>query len=115
MQGFEAIKHLLGHSTGYRFVLGCRDVKRTEQAFNEVDYNKTKHSFDFLPLELSDLKNVRSFAQQVLKQTDKIDYLVLNAALTKAANEDGINGSNWCETYLVNHLCKSSPCMHALC
>jgi hypothetical protein len=60
-----------------------------------------------LPLELSDLKTVKSFAQLALNKLgqDKIDYLLLNAAATQAAEQPGQRQSKWCESYVVNHLC----------
>lgn len=61
-----------------------------------------------LPLELSDLKGVKSFAEQTLEKLgkDKIDYLLLNAGISKGAQEPGPNGSKWCESYIVNHICE---------
>jgi hypothetical protein len=64
---------------------------------------------DVLPLELSDLKAVKNFSQQVLDRLsgngDKLDYLLLNAAQSHGAEKPGLNGSKWCETHIVNHLC----------
>jgi len=65
------------------------------------------------------LKTVKSFAQQTLEKLgqDKIDYFMLNAAITNSAEKPGSHGSKWCEAYIVNHLCEilfsiplSSPC-----
>ena len=51
---------------------------------------------------------VKSFSQSALETIgkDKLDILLLNAGVNKAAEEPGINGSQWCEAYLVNHLSK---------
>ena len=61
-----------------------------------------------LPLELSDLRGVKTFAQQALEKLgqDKVDYLLLNAAITDSAEKPGPHGSQWCEAYVVNHLCE---------
>lgn len=60
-----------------------------------------------LPLELADLRGVRTFAQQALDKIgrDPVDYLVLNAGISDGAG-DGPNprGSRWCEAHVVNHL-----------
>jgi hypothetical protein len=60
-----------------------------------------------LPLELSDLNTVKDFAEQTLAKLgqDKIDYLLLNAAVTQGKEEPGHSQAKWCESYVVNHLC----------
>ena len=73
-----------------------------------MQYNATTHSVSILPLDLADLKTVKSFAQQTLDnlKKDKLDILFLNAGMNKAAKGPGVYGSPWCEAYVVNHLCK---------
>ncbi|KAK6977512.1 WW domain-containing oxidoreductase [Favolaschia claudopus] len=107
--GFEVIKHLLAQPQPYRFILGVRDVPTTQAAYNRVQYDKSQHTLTLLPLELSDLRTVKTFAGQVLERlggngSEGIDYLMLNAARSHAAEGPGPNGSKWCETYVVNHL-----------
>lgn len=107
-QGFEAIKQLLAQTQPYRFILGCRDTKTVQSAYDGLSYDKKTHSVDLLPLELSDLRTVKKFAFQTLERlcSDKLDILFLNAALIKPADQPGINGSKWSEQYVVNHLCQ---------
>ena len=105
-QGFEAIKQLLTQpQQPYRFVLGARDVPRTQAAYDAVKYDSSKHDLTVLPLELSDLKSTKSFAQQALSALDstKVDYLFLNAGITNGA-EQPTGKSKYCEAYVVNHL-----------
>ena len=101
------MKQLLVQNQPYRFILGVRDTQRTKAAFDEVQYDSANHSLTLLPLELADLKNVRSFAQQALQHLGetKVDYLFLNAGMYKSAAGPGPHGSRWSETYIVNHLC----------
>lgn len=108
MQGFELVKQLLAQAEPYRFILGARDTARSKKAFDELKYDAAKHSLTFLPLELANLKGVKSFAQQTLEKlgNDKLDFLLLNAGMVKAADSH-VEGSKWCEPYIVNHLCKS--------
>jgi len=104
--GFEAIKQLLTQpQQPYRFVLGARDVPRTQAAYDAVKYDSSKHDLTVLPLELSDLKSTKSFAQQALSALDstKVDYLFLNAGITNGA-EQPTGKSKYCEAYIVNHL-----------
>ncbi|KAK4110859.1 NAD(P)-binding protein [Canariomyces notabilis] len=107
--GFELVKQLLAQPTqAYRFILGARDVGRTQAAYDALRYDAGRHSLTVLPLELSDLGgSVRAFAQQTLQRLGpdgKVDYLLLNAAIANGAEKQGPKGSRWCEAYVVNHL-----------
>lgn len=105
------MKQLLSKSQPWRFVLGCRDTKTAQAEFDKLSFDRSKHSVTVLPLELSDLKTVKMFAQQTIDKlgSDKLDILMLNAALIKNADAPGPNGSKWCEPYVVSHLCKLWP------
>ncbi|KAJ8126787.1 hypothetical protein O1611_g6851 [Lasiodiplodia mahajangana] len=111
--GFEAIKQLLSESRPYNFILGARDTKTATDAYNELKYDTSKHKLTIVPLELNNMKSVKTFAQQSLEKlgASPIDYLMLNAAtaMTKKVAESGPHGSKWTETYLVNHLSLSPP------
>ncbi|KAF2664880.1 NAD(P)-binding protein [Microthyrium microscopicum] len=104
--GFEAVKQLLNQTQPYKFLLGCSNTNTAQTAYDELKYDSKKHSVTVLPLDLSDLRTVKKFAAQTLKQigSDKLDFLFLNAATVKVANEPGVNGSKWSEPYVVNHL-----------
>ncbi|KXX77792.1 WW domain-containing oxidoreductase [Madurella mycetomatis] len=109
--GFELVKQLLSQtSQPYRFILGVRDVDRTQAAYDTLTFDSTRHNLTVLPLELSDLRATRAFAQQTLQllgegaQGTTLDYLLLNAAITNGAEMPGPRGSKWCESYIVNHL-----------
>lgn len=84
-------------------------MSKLEADLAQVQFDQAKHSFSVLPLQLSDLKNVATFAAQTLKSLgqDKLDYLLLNAAVISANDGPGPLGSKWSEQYVVNHLCKS--------
>ncbi|KAJ7186124.1 hypothetical protein C8R46DRAFT_982931 [Mycena filopes] len=105
--GFEAVKQLLGRQERYRFILGVQEVVETQEAYKALQFDASLHSVDLLPLELSDLKSVQSFARQVLEKLGSgeiLDVLWLNAGMSRPATAPGPNGSKWCETYIVNHL-----------
>ena len=116
MKGFEAIKQLLEQTQSYKFILGARDTKTTQAAYDRLKYDG-KHSVTLLPLDLSDLKGVGTFARQTLAKLgqDKLDYLFLNAGMVKSATEPGPNGSKWSEPYVVNHLCAHIIILFLLC
>ncbi|KUI65485.1 WW domain-containing oxidoreductase [Cytospora mali] len=104
--GFELVKQLLAQAEPYRFILGARDTETTKKAYDELKFDSATHSVTVLPLELSNLKGVKSFSQQTLQKLgqDKLDYLLLNAGVAKGAEGPGPYGSKWCEPYIVNHL-----------
>ncbi|KAI8179436.1 putative short-chain dehydrogenase reductase protein [Colletotrichum sp. SAR 10_75] len=104
--GFEAIKQLLAQTQPYKFILGGRNTSAAKEAYDGLHFDSSRHSLKVVPLELSNLKTVRSFAQETLDSLgqDKLDYLFLNAAQNKGAEAKGPFGSNWCESYIVNHL-----------
>ncbi|KAM0335023.1 hypothetical protein ACHAQA_000057 [Verticillium albo-atrum] len=104
--GFEAIKQLLQQSQPYRVILGARNTEGAQKAFGALKFDASKHNVTVLPLELADLRGVRTFAQQALEKLgqDKVDYVLLNAAITDSAVNPGPHGSKWCESYVVNHL-----------
>lgn len=89
----------------WNFILGVRDIVKVQTAVDGLKYDNSKHKLTLLPLDLSQIKNVKTFAQQTLGKlgpTGKIDYLLLNAGIAKSA-ESGFH-SKWCESYIVNHL-----------
>ncbi|KAI1800177.1 NAD(P)-binding protein [Daldinia bambusicola] len=104
--GFELVKQLLAQTQPYKFILGARDTKTAQAAFDGLKYDNSKHSLTIFPLELSNLKTVKTFSQQALDKLgqDRIDYLLLNAAIGKNAEQPGPFGSKWSEPYIVNHL-----------
>lgn len=107
-QGFELVKQLLGQTQPYKFILGARDTKGAQAAYDRFNYDSSKHKLSIFPLELSHLNVVKSFALQILDNLgkDKVDYLLLNAAVVKHNDEPGPHGSKWSEAYIVNHLCE---------
>lgn len=90
----------------WNFILGVRDTVQVQRAFDGLKYDTSKHRLTLLPLDLSQFKNVKTFAQQTLGKlgsAGKIDYLLLNAGLAKGAEKSGFH-PKWCESYIVNHL-----------
>ncbi|KAK2595283.1 hypothetical protein QQS21_006998 [Conoideocrella luteorostrata] len=103
--GFEVLKQLLEQATAYNIILGARDTKTTSSAVEKLQYDRTANGVTVLPVDLADLKGVNSFAKQTLDKVGqgKIDYLLLNAGMFRAAEEKGSHGSKWCEAAVVNH------------
>ncbi|KAF9737362.1 hypothetical protein PMIN06_013011 [Paraphaeosphaeria minitans] len=95
--GFEAIKQLLAQSQAYRFILG---------GLRQLVLRQAEAQCDSPPIPASDLRTVKTFATQTLEKlgSSEIDLLLLNAGINKPADEPGVNGSRWCESYVVNSL-----------
>ena len=64
---------------GWTVVMAVRDPARGEKAINELDLDRG--SVAVLPLDLSDLRCVRAFAQAVATGSAPLDALVCNAAV----------------------------------
>ncbi|KAJ6091480.1 hypothetical protein N7467_003449 [Penicillium canescens] len=89
--GYEAIKQLLEQNQqSYNFILGARDTAGTQAAYDALNFDTAKHSVAILPLDLSDLRS--------------LDSLFLVAGTLDSADGPGPHGSQWCESYVVNHL-----------
>jgi NAD(P)-dependent dehydrogenase (short-subunit alcohol dehydrogenase family) len=110
--GFELIKQLLTQSQPHKIILGARNANDVEVAYNNIEFDKTKHSLFIFPLDLSDLKGTRIFAEQTLQNLGKgkVDCLLLNAGIVKSAEEPQSWKSKWSEQYVVNHLCEYLLC-----
>lgn len=108
------MKQLLAQTEPYRLIIGARDTVTSKKAFDELQYDNKKHSLTLLPLELANIKGVKSFAQQTLEKlgNDKLDFLLLNAGMVKDADSP-VQGSKWCEPFIVNHLCELLYLNHA--
>jgi NADP-dependent 3-hydroxy acid dehydrogenase YdfG len=111
--GFELIKQLLAQSQPYKFILGARDTKGVSASFGALNYDSKTHDLSIFPLELSDMKTVKTFAAQTLEKLGKgkVDCLLLNAGMVKGDDGSllGPHGSKWTEQFIVNCLCKA-PC-----
>ncbi len=105
---------MLEQSQPYRVILGARNTKAAQEAYDGLSFDKAANPITILPLELNNLRNVQSFAKETLEKLgqDKIDYLLLNAGITNGSEEPGPHGSKWCEAYIVNHLCECFRRIH---
>ncbi|PHH80463.1 hypothetical protein CDD80_1473 [Ophiocordyceps camponoti-rufipedis] len=100
--GFEAVKQLLSNPQPYRVILGARRVDDTKSALDALGHNR---AVTVLPLDLADVRQVKTFARAALDVVgkDPIDYLLLNAGIIKNADEGPSYKYKWCEAAVVNH------------
>ncbi|KAL8341663.1 hypothetical protein RB598_003546 [Gaeumannomyces tritici] len=108
--GFEMVKQLLSQvDQPYRLILGARDTAKARTDFDSLGFDAARHSLTVLPLELTDLAGVRTFAKKALEDLGRsddgrLDYLVLNAAAAFPAETGDPNRSKWCDAYTINYL-----------
>ncbi|NME68084.1 oxidoreductase [Flammeovirga aprica] len=64
-----------------KVILACRNMQKAESAMQDI--RKTVPNADLLamPLDLSDLESVRSFAQSYTEKFDSLDLLINNAGI----------------------------------
>lgn len=92
--GLETVRQLTSQNA--TVILACRNESKAQAAIDDVGSGK------FLPLDLSDLSSVRSFAKDFLSSYDRLDVLVNNAGIMACPygkTKDGFENQIGC-----NHL-----------
>ena len=77
--GYEAGLALAGRNA--RVILAVRDVKKGEDAAQKIHQKYPQSQVTVMPLDLSDLISVRSFAQAFLAKYDYLNILINNAGV----------------------------------
>ena len=63
---------------GATIIMGCRDVKKAQKAAEKIKV-ESKEPVHVIPLDLSSLASVKSFAKEIQTLTPKVDILINNA------------------------------------
>lgn len=98
--GFEAARMLAENSA--TVVLAVRSTQRGDEAADAIRKSAPKADLDVMPLDLSDLSSVRSFAHAFQNKYDRLDILMNSAgimAVPESKTEDGFE-----RQFGVNHL-----------
>jgi NAD(P)-dependent dehydrogenase (short-subunit alcohol dehydrogenase family) len=61
--------------------MACRDLKKAENAAKEIKNKNPNAKIVIMKLDLSSLKSVHNFAEEVSKQEPVIDILINNAGV----------------------------------
>jgi NAD(P)-dependent dehydrogenase (short-subunit alcohol dehydrogenase family) len=77
--GYETALALADH--GAHVVLACRNKEKARRAFDELENDLDRSSFELLALDLSDLVSVRRAAEQFLAEHARLDLLINNAGV----------------------------------
>ncbi|XP_072178914.1 retinol dehydrogenase 11-like [Diadema setosum] len=66
---------------GARVIMACRNPTKAQAALAEVRQRSGSDNVVFKQVDTSDLKSVRAFADQILKEEDRLDILINNAGI----------------------------------
>jgi protochlorophyllide reductase len=87
---------------GATVVLACRSLERADAAAADIRRRTPGAELEIRTLDLADLASVRSFAEQLRRDHDRLDLLINNAGLMALDESTTVDGF---ETQLgVNHL-----------
>ncbi|KAF7700970.1 dehydrogenase/reductase SDR family member 13-like [Silurus meridionalis] len=85
---------------GARVILACRNQQKAEAAISDIKKVTGSTDVEYMQLDLSSLKLVRSFAETFLKKESRLDVLINNAGLVA----DGRTEDGFGIEFGVNHL-----------
>ncbi|AMO72002.1 oxidoreductase [Sphingorhabdus sp. M41] len=97
--GYQAAKLLAGR--GARVLLGCRSAEKAEEAMADIRAVYSEADMRFIPLDLGDLKSIRSAANLVVEEP-RLDVLINNAGIMMPPREETADGFE--SQFGVNHL-----------
>lgn len=91
--GFETARSL--SFFGCRVLLACRSKEKTNEAIEKIrkERESAGERCSFIPLDLCSMESVKQAAQQIKKEVNHIDMLILNAAvfaLPYTQTQDGL-------------------------
>ncbi len=106
--GYQAVLKLI--SLGHNIILPCKTIFRANEVltniFNKSQIELSKKGEIYTPImDLSDLKSIDSFCDEVKKKLSKVDVLILNAGLQYTGSKTPKRSAQGIElTFAVNHL-----------
>lgn len=77
--GFETTLALASY--GFKIVMACRSLAKAENAKTEILKQQPQAELEVLPLDLSDLESVKTFANTFKSTYPKLDVLINNAGV----------------------------------
>ncbi|KAL3873611.1 hypothetical protein ACJMK2_036707 [Sinanodonta woodiana] len=87
---------------GARVILACRDLARAETAAEEIRLTTGNRNVQVYMLDLASLKSVHRFAEEIIKNEDRLDILINNAAVSACPKQNSEEGYEL--QFAVNHL-----------
>ncbi|XP_054152560.1 retinol dehydrogenase 11-like [Oppia nitens] len=97
---------------GAKIIIGCRDVEKATKAVNDIKTDNPDADIVVHKLDLSSLKSVRMFADEVKQCVDRLDILVNNAGVMMCPEWKTMDGFEL--QFGTNHLGHFLLTMHLL-
>ena len=101
--GLLCSKNIARSSSDFQIILACRDLKKAEQAKEEIIKETGNHNIIPMELNLSSLKSVREFAESVIEKKFSLYGIVCNAGVS-SSNNDTLTEEGFDTIFGVNHL-----------
>lgn len=89
---------------GARVIMGCRDLKKCEEARKEIALDSNNKSVCCRQLDLSSLKSIRKFASNINKDEKDLHLLINNAGVMMDASKKRLTEDGFEIQMGVNHL-----------
>ncbi|KAG9310805.1 hypothetical protein JVU11DRAFT_8657 [Chiua virens] len=99
--GFEAAKHFARMNPS-KLILACRSETKGNAALAEIALDTGSKACELWTVDLADFSSVASFAERFHRECDRLDILVMNAAMAPTKYKETSDG--WERTLQVNHL-----------
>lgn len=87
---------------GYHVIIAARDHTKSQQVVDDIRKHNCHANIDAMPLDLSDLEQVREFADAFRVRVKVLDVLILNAGLFPTHKQLTVQGFEM--QFGVNHL-----------
>ncbi|XP_072051371.1 retinol dehydrogenase 12-like [Amphiura filiformis] len=87
---------------GARVIIACRNPVKAEEAVKEIQRRSGSSNVVYRHLDLSDQGSVRRFAEEFLKEEQRLDYLINNAGII-AAPKDHYTAEGYDMVFATNH------------
>ncbi|XP_053476613.1 retinol dehydrogenase 13-like [Ictalurus furcatus] len=95
---------------GGRIIMGCRDMGKCEEAAREIRGSTLNPHVYARHVDLASIKSIRSFAEKINQEEERVDILINNAAVMRCPpgkTEDGFDmqlGVNYLGHFLLTNL-----------
>ncbi|KIJ13031.1 hypothetical protein PAXINDRAFT_170916 [Paxillus involutus ATCC 200175] len=99
--GFEAAKHLARMNPA-KLIIACRSESKGKAALADIQTETGCQSCELWQVDLADFASVKSFAERFQRECQRLDILVMNAAILARSYEATVDG--WESSIQVNHL-----------
>ncbi|KAF9526085.1 short-chain dehydrogenase [Crepidotus variabilis] len=103
--GYEATKHFAKMNPG-RLVLACRSKARGEEALEKIKQETGYTTAELRLVDLTSFESVNTFAAAFNKEVDRLDILLLNAAILPQV-EIPTTKDGWEMSFQTNHISPS--------